>query len=63
MKAILFLLLVVGLTACGKNAFKKTEYNINGEWLACSQTATYACGKTLVCGDTVYTCMTNVEMR
>lgn len=59
---LLFTLMFI-ITACGKDGFKKTEYNINGEWLQCSQPSTESCGATLICDDAVYTCMTNVQMR
>lgn len=62
-----FLFLLIGCmivtAACGKDGLKETEYFIGEEWRTCSQPATEECGVTLLCGDEVYTCMTNVRMR
>lgn len=59
----LMMFYMVVLVACGKDGMKKTEYRIDGEWLQCSQPAVEPCGATLICGDRVFTCMGNVEMR
>lgn len=62
-KAISFMFVVLMLTACGKDGLKKLEYNIDGEWKHCSQVGNSACGLDLRCGDEVYYCMDNVQVR
>lgn len=51
------------IIACGKSPLKNIEYNINGEWLRCSQVSNAECGITLTCGDQLYQCMNNLETR
>lgn len=60
----LTLLTALFLFGCGDNIkLKKTEYLINGEWLQCSLLETNPCGETLKCGDRVFQCQINLEMR
>jgi hypothetical protein len=53
------------IASCGKNEkiVKRTEYKIEGEWRECSQTSRGACGVNLRCGDAIFQCVTNLEMR
>lgn len=58
-------LIVIFLIGCGEDAItlKETEYFVGGEWRQCGAVQLYDCGYTLLCGETVFQCVQNVEMR
>lgn len=63
MKILIAFLLFTAL-GCGEDIkLKKTEYLINGVWLACSLAESNPCGNTYKCGDRVFQCQVNTEMR
>lgn len=61
---IIDIFLFLSLVACGKDGrLKRTEYYIGQEWRACSFIERNACGESLRCGDDVFSCMVNVQVR
>lgn len=58
-KHLIFLLLVMGLSACGDTDEKRT-YIINGQNLHCTVIDQEPCGLTLACeGEGIFQCYTN----
>lgn len=60
---LVLLMLLTGVVACGKDGLKPAEYFVNEEWRQCSIASEEACGATLVCGEDVFLCMTNLQRR
>ncbi len=53
---------IAQLCGCGLHV-KHREYLLNGSWQRCDYTGTQACGESFNCGDTVLTCMVDVQER
>lgn len=64
-KMIFFIFAVLMITACGKDGavFKRLEYNLDGEWRQCSEVGSSGCGLHLRCGDDLYQCVNDVQVR